>query len=270
MTWFDRLFPAFMLTFPALFTLCVRPQAGADLAAARAKLPALWIATGLLVVLHGALQAGFEQGHIGVGLHRALVVGLPLIGFFPLWFGLAGPILAARHPGWRGAPAAGATLRAASLVPRDQGGALPRGAWVLGWVLYAAGVAVTVWSIVAGGKSLILLGLSFWPLFAWSARYSRLEAEPRDLHGSAELAEAWAAFRRFRELGFLACGAAGSAVFAVTGVLIERAPEHAALVGGLGGGAVGLVGAIFGTAASLRRAKVAALLARLSSSGREG
>ena len=63
--------------------------------------------------------------------------------------------------------------------------------------------------------------------------------------------------------GFLICGMAGSLIFTLTSLLVVLRPEDAGYVGGLGGAAVGIFGGVFGTVASMRRARILSRLAEL-------
>ncbi|RKY20710.1 MAG: hypothetical protein DRQ55_06765 [Planctomycetota bacterium] len=264
MLWFDRLYPAFMLAFPALFTLFVGPREGGDEALARRLRRGLLLATVAALVVHVGVQMVYERrGLPNAALHQVWVVVFPMLGFMLLWFGLAGRVLAARNPGWRNVHEAAGPTRSASLTPRHAPHAEPSPLLVLGWALYAGCVALTGWAVYTSANPLPLLGLMFWPGFVWGARASRLESEPLDRAGSAALAAEYAAFRRFKAAGFVLCGMAGSVVFAGTAVLMVVRPQWAGLAGGFGGAAVGLLGGIFGTLASVRRARINAHLQQL-------
>lgn len=265
MVWFDRLFPVFMLAFPAVFTLFVRATEDANRPRCALLARRLWLATTALLLLHVAVQVGFETGVLSSrdDLRSGFSQMLSVVGFFPLWFVLAAPLLAARHPGWRGTQGADKPVRAASLTPRHLHDPVPTAVWVMCWLIFAGCVGVTLWSVIQTGNPIVLVSLIFWPGFAWGARVTLTEGEPRDAAGSPELAAAWDDYRRFRAYGFLGCGLSGGLLFSATAVLMVMAPESAGLVGGIGGASVGLLGGIFGTVASVRRARVNALLATL-------
>jgi hypothetical protein len=266
MLWFDRLFPVLMLLFPALFTLFVKVQPGGDETRARQLAAGLWMATLVGLALHAGVQIAHETtGSIPVHLHRAWIVVFPMIGFMLLWFGLAGRVLAARHPGWRNTNDETRTTRAASLAPRHEDVPEPQGLLLAGWCLYGLCVAATAWAIWESGNPLPILGLMFWPCFVWGAKASRLEPEPMDVSGSPELEAEYAAFRRFRSSGFVLCGMAGGLLFAGTAVLMVLRPEWAGFVGGVGGASVGIIGGVFGSLASVRRARIQSRLRDLES-----
>ncbi len=265
MLWFDRLFPPAMILFPALITLFVRrhPAVGG---ARAARLPrALWSATAFALLVHVAAQAAYERGAVfSASGHGVWTLLFTMASFMSLWFGLAVRVLAARDPGWRNANGPSRTTRSASLVPRHEASPAPTVLVALGWALYAVYIAATGWAIAESTHALALLaGAIFWPGFAWGARASRLESEPRDAAGSPGLAAAYAALRRVKVVGFLLCGIAGSVLFATTAVLVVLAPEGAAYVGGFGGAAVGLCGGALGTLVSIRRARIQARLVEL-------
>jgi len=105
---FNFFFTLFMILFPAVFTLFLRPKSKAsDQQPGSAKLAGLlWLSTGFTVVAYILLY--YWQPAIGYFMW---------FSFFPLWFLLAMPLMQTRDPGWR--PLARNALRAASLVRRD-------------------------------------------------------------------------------------------------------------------------------------------------------
>jgi len=215
--------------------------------------------------VHVVVQALSESADSpSFGLMQGWSTVFPMGGFFALWFGFAGPALAARHPGWRNQSTTEQPVRTVSLEPRDRGPILPTGAWVFAWACYAACVAATVWAVITTSNPLSVLGLLFFPGFAWGAHMARSEPEPRDADDSPDLAEAYAALGRFKAWGFLVGGLAGSIVFSATAILMVKAPGSAGLIGGLGGALVGLGGGVFGTLASVRRAAIQRLIAERS------
>jgi hypothetical protein len=275
MIWFDRIFPVLMTITPALIVYCTRPHATAATEQAPALARRIYLFTVLALVAHVVAMSLFETLQEGRSAGRtSWVSGFSLFAFFWLWFGCAAPALAARHPGWgnphgTATPSRPAPARTASLTARhvDSGSMLPTTAWVLGWTLYAACLGGTVWSVMEGVHVSLLLGLALWPGFVWGVRAARIEAEPRDAAGSAELEVAYAGLRRFRAWCFYWCGALGTFLMSMTAVAVALELPMADHLGGIGGGAIGLMGGVLGTMASLRRARINGLLHDLNQQG---
>jgi len=265
MIWFDRLFPALMAIMPALILRSVpmHPTEAADDAAAKER--RVYLLTALALGLHAAAMTLFETSQAGRGSAQAgWVMGFSMFAFFHLWFGQAAPALAARSPGWRN-PQGEAVQRSASLAPRhvQRASTVPRSALLVGWMLYGVATGLTIWSVVQGLHASILVGLIWWPGFVWGVRAVRTEAEPRDAAGSAELEQAYSDQRRFRAWGFYWLGVLGTAAMSVAFVAAAMDLPGVGLSGAIGGSLIGLVGAVMGTMASFRQAKINGLLHEL-------
>jgi len=260
MIWFHRLFPACMVLWPALFAALLSrraPREAPSRGAAR-----LWVLTLLALAVHAGVQTWLEAR---LAPTSALRVGWPVFysvfASMLLWFSVAVPWLRARDPGWDTPWAAGAAVRSASLVPRERTNPVPRSAWLFGWLVFTACGVAMGWAATRGVSPFLLAGLGFWLLAGpLAARESLLEPEPLDPRGSPELQLAYAAQRRFRAWGFFAFGLLGTLLFAAISVLMVYEPHGAGLAGGILGSVFGLAGGLFGTRASMHRARINRLL----------
>ena len=261
MTTFYNLFPAFMLAFPAVFTLFVkrhpelsRPDGGAT--------RRLWLFTAIALLVHAAVQTWFATSYSGPEmLPRTWPLLVAVGGNMFIWFRFAMPVLASRQPGWRGEGPAVQTaspVRTASLVARDrQEPVIGRTAWIVGWGLFAACTGVIIWAITQGAHPLLCLGLGFWlGMGVAGAASTFVEPEPLDPEGSTAIIEAYAKLRAFRQWGFYGMGLAGTLVFTGIAVLTVYVPQSAGLAGGIAGSVFGVLGGVFGTMASIYRVKV--------------
>jgi hypothetical protein len=214
--------------------------------------------------------------------------------FFPLWFGLAWPLIRAKSPHWEGAmygaEAASGAVRTASLVNRERLSPVTRWMWAVALLASVAGVAAIaarglmpfpLESVGSGDEAAataqrtqwwIFLGLSLMgPLgLLWLPRVLRAmlrEPEPMDAASSRDLAELYAAQRRRRVLGmFWLNGVAGPLVLGGIFALVTWFPNSGAIwgiIGGVGGTALGITGAVFGFMMTAERAKIAEARARL-------
>jgi hypothetical protein len=277
MLWFDRLFPVFMLSFPAAFVLGVRAHARFALDTTPRLRRRVFRATAIGLVVHLAVQLALEVMQAErTGLRAAWTVLCATGGSLWLWFGFALPALAAAHPGWRSPhgmpePASDATrggspgaVRVASLAPRDRGGEIPASVWWTCWIIVAACSVAIAWAVGQGVSSVLLLGLGFWfGMAVFGTRKAPLEAEPRDAGGSPELAAAYASLRRFKVWCWLWMGLIGTLTFAVVGVVAAIEPRSAGWLGAVLGTSFGVAGGVFGVVASIRRARIHARLAEL-------
>lgn len=270
MLWFHRLFPTFMILFPLAFTLFAgrHPERAHDDVPQRMR--RLWFATLLALGLHVGMQAWIESDPTALELlRRAWPVAFGIGPFFVLWFVFAGPALQARQPGYRPMPHPGSPepVRSASLVRRDSSCPISRGAWILGWTLFGLCSGAIAWSIAQGAPAMLVLGLGFWlGMGVVGSRSSLIEAEPMDAAGSPELAEAWASLRRFKSWIFYVAGLLGTVCFAGVAVMTVYAPDVAGMSGAVIGTAGGIAGGVFGTMASVRRARINELLQKLGAS----
>ena len=214
--------------------------------------------------------------------------------FFPLWFGLAWPLIRVRNPAWSGTlhateDARGA-LRTASLVNRARLSPVTRCMWVLAALASAAcPVAIAArglmpfpletggaiddtmaaaqriqWMVFLGVSCMAPLGLLWLPVVL---RSMLREPEPMDAAGSAELAALYAHQRRRRILGmFWLNGVAAPLVIGGVFALATWFPQVGGfwgIVGGVGGSILGIIGAIYGFMMTAERARIAEARARL-------
>lgn len=283
--------PALML-LPLIIASCVPNRVSDDAGRlrVRGKLIALVVATSCALVLWGGLVLA------GLRLPAAMTAAIfswPL--FFPLWFGLAWPLIRAKNPNWEGAmygsPEATGAVRTASLVNRARQSPVARWMWV-----------VAVLACVAGPVAIALRGLQLFPIdpSANGASFSNnpeqmrwliflliaatmpinllavpsvlrsivMEAEPMDAAGSRELSELYARQRRRRALGiFWLMGVLGPASLGAIFALAVWFPNLGSMwgvIGGIGGALVGCMGAVFGFMMTAERAKIAEVRKRLS------
>ena len=280
-------FPPFMILVPLVTALLAPQRATEESARARQR------------GLHLALVAGtmFSLAVWGTfvlltprfaSAQWAAMWSWPL--FFPLWFGLAWPLIRAKSPHWEGAmygaEAASGAVRTASLVNRERLSPVTRWMWAVALLASVAGVAAIaarglmpfpLESVGSGDEAaataqrtqwLIFLGLSLMgPLgLLWLPRVLR-EPEPMDAASSRDLAELYAAQRRRRVLGmFWLNGVAGPLVLGGIFALVTWFPNSGAIwgiIGGVGGTALGITGAVFGFMMTAERAKIAEARARL-------
>jgi hypothetical protein len=287
------LLPPFMILLPLALVLLVPNRAAEESArlAVRARLVALLVATVVCLAVWGGLLLTSVQWPWA---RWAATFSWPL--FFPLWFGLAWPLIRARNPAWEGAmygpTQASAPVRTASLVNRERTNPVTRGMWVAGTLMCLVGpVAIALRAVhlfpiesVDGAASLFespehvrwfvflvvtamtSLGLLWLPRVLGSML---LEAEPLDAAGSKELSDLYAAQRRRRVLGMFRLNVISPAAIGIIFALAVWFPGFGAmwgLVGGLAGIVLGGMGAIFGFMMTAERAKIAEVRARLEQS----
>ncbi len=287
-------FPPFMILVPLVTALLVPQRATEESARARQRglLLALVAGTMFSLAVWGTfvlLTPRFASAQ------WAAMWSWPL--FFPLWFGLASPLIRAKSPHWEGAmygaEAACGAVRTASLVNRERLSPVTRWMWAVALLASVAGVAAIaarglmpfpLESVGSGDEAAataqrtqwwIFLGLSLMgPLgLLWLLRVLRAmlrEPEPMDAAGSRDLAELYAAQRRRRVLGmFWLNGVAGPLVFGGFFELVTWFPNSGAIwgiIGGVGGTALGIAGAVFAFMMTAERAKIAEARARLEQS----
>lgn len=264
MIWFQRLFPAFMLLWPALLTSCVKRHPTLAAPDAERALRRLWVFTALALVVFTAVQVALE---LTLPERHGLRAGWPIVvgsaGSMALFFRAAMPALIARSPGW-GGPGARPATRTASLEARDGADLLPRWAMPLGWIVCALCAAVMAWAISRGAPAALLLGLGFWLGMGLGCRAAAREPEPLDAQASASVREAYRSARRLRAWGFWSLGLAGTLCFTVVAALAVERPMTAGLAGAVGGTLIGVAGGVFGTVASISRARINTALHELA------
>jgi hypothetical protein len=218
------LLPPFMILLPLALVLLVPNRAAEESArlAVRARLVALLVATVVCLAVWGGLLLTSVQWPWA---RWAATFSWPL--FFPLWFGLAWPLIRAKNPAREDAMdgrSQASPVRTASLVNRERTSPVTRGMWVAGTLVCLVGpVAIAIRAVhlfpiesVDGAASLFespehvrwfvfLVVTSMTSLgLLWLPRVLRsmlLEAEPLDAAGSRELSDLYAAQRRRRVLG---------------------------------------------------------------------
>ncbi len=262
---FDTGFTLLMILFPAVFTLFVRQrETQAETRALNKKLTGLlWLASAIAIGFYALL---FRW-------NPALAYFMWL-AFFPLWFLFAMPVLRTRNAGW-GQPEPGA-LRSASLVRRDE---LPRGlrtAWIgltLVWILLLVASIYGLASDTSGAAHWWLPGFNLvaggelW-LLHWAMRRSLIEPEPVSLNESPQLRAERERFRRFKLGGWFALAAIVMLIFSLPPVLLiwlgGDVLTLVIIIGAGGGSLAGIGGGVFGTMASIKRAKINRLYAEAS------
>lgn len=266
MFWFDLLFPVFMLLFPAGFTLFVRRAEDVEAGGrtnqehVQALSQRLWLGTASALI---AYLVAFQ-------FLAPSVTQYSWVLFFPLWFGLAQPVLQAKNPSW-GSMHENQTQRSASLKPRVIENPVPVGAWVAAWGLWLTSVLVIAMAKPQSGLPgwvpwLIVSGGAFWLLFGpWGVRMFLQEAEPMDTSGSPELAAEYGRFRAFKAWGWYYASVLAMFLASATALLIAYLP-HSELpiwIGAGGGSLLGVAGGVFGTYCSIRRVRIADLYRQL-------
>ena len=233
MRWFHIGFPALMIVAPALFTLfwC------------------LWTGvrgTQRLLLATLAMLLGFcASAYLTDPASSVHYMGWGLGGFWILHLGFAMPLMRRASLQWPDLP------HGASLKPRRV--ELFKGAFV--WPLVAWAVVAAVTLIAAGGRPLAWLNPAIsLAMLLFLPRWMRaLVAEPEPLGGAdpTGLAERYESFRRHRVRTMYWLAVVG-ALFLAGGWIALPAPTGA-WAGALGGTALGLWGASYGTWADAQR-----------------
>jgi hypothetical protein len=293
-------FAPLMLVTPLIFALLVPNRTTDDAGRIRAgsRMLALSLATVALLTIWLGLVL------LGSRLPGALpIANFWWVWFFPLWFGLAVPAIAARNPFWSGAAATESEangLRTASLVNREKRSPVTRAMWLIPIAVYllflgaiaarglmpfpagtypgdsAADPAAAKLAYAAAERSRWLLALAVYggvfglllALLPRSLRLTLTESEPLDSKGSVELAELYDRQRRQRVLGlFWGSGVLLPICVGLFSTLQLWFPNFGSLwglVGGIGGSLLGIAGAIFGVRMTIERAKIAELRSRMN------
>lgn len=268
MDYYNTIFTLFMILFPAVFTLFIRTRPGTDEQdrTQRRLTLTLWFATAVAVFAY-LLLARWQPA----------VAYVMWCVFFPLWFGLAMPLLRTRDPGW--GPVVRGARRSASLVRRDVLPARLRFGWIVLTALWGVllclsllglGLAVVQpaqWWLLAFN---LTAGFELW-LLHWAMGRSLIEPEPLAADESDELREARARFHGFKLLGWLTLAALMVLIFSLPPLLLiwygNAALAWAIAIGAGGGTLAGIGGGVFGTLASVRRAEINRLCSEVSPQG---
>lgn len=264
MVWFQRLFPALMLLWPALCAQLLRPRRAASGAGG---LLVVWLATAAFLLVHGVVQFWLERAQpMGSRLRIGYPIFMAVLGGSVLWFGFALRALAEMRPGLTASePRPEGDLRTASLVARHRQNPVPPVAWVIGWAVFVLSVGAMVWAMTRGAPVGLIAGTAFW-LFSGplAARMSLTEPEPLDRYGSRELTEAYERMRSFKVWVFYWMGLTGTLVFAMVTVVMAVRPEIGGWLGAIFGTSLGIAGGIVGMMGGIRRARIVELRHRLA------
>jgi hypothetical protein len=218
------------------------------------------------------------------------------VAFFPLWFGLAMPLVRAKSCDWQSSPhesattqtgPRGPTLRSASLVNREREMPIRSWEWAFGivsslacilWIavrgLYPFAnpeaiepgqVSFYQWSLALSTYAVCMAGQ--WFFVPYSLKLSYLEPEPLDSSGSSELQEMYRQHRRkkIRTLYWMTGVLLPTFLGTMLAWMVWR-PEHfqiIGMVGAIGGSVFGIAGGIIGTLMSAQRMRIAEFKATL-------
>ncbi|MFN6129488.1 MAG: hypothetical protein ACK57G_01525 [Planctomycetota bacterium] len=218
------------------------------------------------------------------------------VAFFPLWFGLAMPLVRAKSYDWQPSGHSsstaqteplGPTVRSASLANRAREMPIRSWEWALGISL---SLACIVWiamrglypfanpeAIEPGQVSFYQWALSLstyavciasqWFFVPYSVKLSYLEPEPMDSSGSGELQEMYRQHRRQKiRLLYWMTGVLLPAFLGTMVAWMVWWPEHfqfVGVVGAIGGSVLGIAGGIIGTLMGAQRMRIAEFKSRL-------
>jgi len=270
--WFTLTFTPFMLLAPIAIVLLTPKQKSPapDAALVRRRLARLLVATATALAIFAALYLFVAE----VAARFAWVM------FFPLWFGLAVPLYAARRPRDAQPPhEASGRVRTAALTNRLRENPVPASAWWVLWAIWVAGVAALAirlaqpfegrawltYLIVA--PILLVLGPFDILIGRVAVRMTLQEPEPLDAGGSAELAEAYATHRR-RRVWFFYWLAATLLVTTICSTMafawVTPGPAFG-YVGGAIGTILGTAGGFVGLWFTMERSRLSERLEQLAS-----
>ncbi len=285
------LLPPFLILLPLILVLLVPPAQvhAAEIRQRRSGLTALTFGTLVSLSIWAGLALAAQR--FAVTAWAAL---FSWVLFFPLWFGLAWPLIRARNPYWEGCmygiSGESGVQRTASLENRERQSPVTKAMWWTAGIAHSLGIALIAvrgllpfpfessamtapntawvqwlqWCLFLGLECLSPLGLLWLPRVL---RSILVEPEPMDAACSVELAELYAIQRRRRVLGvFWITGVAGPLVIGCLLSLVIWFPQLGALwglIGGICGAALGAVGAIYGFLMTGERARAAELRTRL-------
>lgn len=271
MEWFTFTFTPFMLLAPIAIVLLTPKQKhpAPDDVLVRRRLRRLIIATAAALLIFLALYFFVAE----VAARFAWVM------FFPLWFGFAVPLYAARRPRDAQPPhQAAGPVRTATLTNRLREDPVPAGAWWILWAIWLIAVAalslrllhpfeqrelvtfiIVAMVLVLAGPFDILIGRI-------ATRMTLQEPEPYDARGSAELAEAYETHRR-RRVWFFYWLVATLLVTTIGSTMafawLTPGPAFG-YVGGAVGTILGTAGGIVGLWFTMERSRLAERLEQLS------
>lgn len=288
-------FSPIMILMPLAVAILVPSRAGGDAARVELRGRYLWLIVGTLFAL--AIWGSFVLASLRVEWVRWIADFCWLLNF-PLFAGLAWPVMRLKQSAWDNTTFAASTstgaTRTAMLINRERTSPITRGMWVLAIAACLAGPIVIgarafwlfpmpaqagsttlwqstdhmLWLLFMTLSSLALAELLLLPRIL---RSMLTEPEPMDAACSTELAGLYARQRRRRVLGmFWLLGIAGPLLMSGIYAAVVWFPELGAMwgvIGGIGGAMLGIVGAGFGITMSVERMKIAEVRARLGNSG---
>ncbi|MFT7667507.1 MAG: hypothetical protein ACI8X5_000186 [Planctomycetota bacterium] len=294
MNLYELIFTPSMLIFPIVFVQFYKPLPGAQVDLGQVSRLRLRLRLGTAAALIGYFTLYFlrSTGHMAwwESLPKITTLGMAAdkmmwMGFFPLWFAVAMPLLRASRPesfstfvNQKGEPR---QSRSASLAPRATSSSLPNSAGLLFVMLWLTGAGLTAfflwqrhaqlqaasspyWILVAVGLSSALIPVFLFPI---TKRMLGQEAEPMDEKNSPDLTLAYAALRTTKERGFflfllvMECLPLAMAVLAVS---VQLDSSMVAISGSVVGSLVGIAGAAFGVTMSVRRTQISRMLSELT------
>ncbi|HSF19076.1 MAG TPA: hypothetical protein VLK65_26355 [Vicinamibacteria bacterium] len=255
---FERLITAVMIGFPAVLATAwpVKSSSGDDSARMQAisRLKRrLWLGT-------AAALAVFLLLHVGLELAMAYYLWM---AFFPLWFALAMPLLAAKDPGWQ--PVQQGPVRTATLERRDVLPSSLQRAWMGAGLLWGLVFAATVFGVLREGGSWWMLFFSVMAgielgFFHWAMRRSMVEPEHRASGESPEVARARESLRNLKLWGWLGIATLAMIAFSLPPLVLSWIGDEAlnlAIGLGVGGGVLaGIGGSVFGVMADVYRTRI--------------
>lgn len=249
-----------------------------DLERVRRRRGALWVGTFLALAVWGAfafleVQGGFDPQALPAWMTWGQSpADLGWMLFFPLWFGLAMPLLQELQP-TQGMPR-GEAKRSASLVARETAVESVAKSWLTaGWI----GFALTATALLAGVNNLFGLSepnarggvlfaacamitqVTLLLVLPMAVRHSHLEPEPLAGEGSEELTALYAAARAGRLHWMLRMFVGSNALLAVGSwaLVTFNLPSWVVALTGAGLGTLGgLGGAWIGMSADRRRREI--------------
>lgn len=282
MNWYTFAFAPIMIVAPLIFAAFARfnAQAGGDRALVRTRMIRLVIATAVAFAVFIALYLILDLWDHGVWAAHAW----PL--FFPLFFGFAMPVIAAKNPDTvTPHPKTPVSVRSASLVSRERRNPLRLWHWAICWIICGIAIVGVIarpivapisddaerWRIMSSILLIVVLWAPMLALLPWCMRMVLREPEPLDAAGSHELAAAYERHRNFKLWCFWWFFGIVMNVLIGSGALMtawttpgESMSRSLGVFGGVGGALLGVAGAAFGIYAGIQRVRITALLRELN------
>jgi hypothetical protein len=272
----DWVFVPLLIASPLIFTLCFKTKNPSPAARdqIRARTALLTICTLLAIALSLALTLGGTLYRIDI---LRIVGRFTWMLFFPLWFGLAMPLIKLKNP-LIDAPLHTSTefpVRAASLVNRQRRSPIKPWHWILLAFLALVGavpIILHAFTVTPSSTSQPTSISSLWMLAAYALavaltagllpfliRITLHEPEPLDAAGDPRLQELYDRFRQKRARSmYWALGVGSVTALALSMALALWAFSGPALgmFGAIAGTVLGLIGAWMGISASSQRARI--------------